>query len=46
VEAWNRGNSVIFYGKGGDLASNRRDEQELSVMCLRVLQTRSSTSTP
>jgi TnpA family transposase len=38
VEAWNRGNSVIFYGKGGDIASNRRDEQELSVLCLRVLQ--------
>jgi TnpA family transposase len=38
VEAWNRGNSVIFYGKGGDIATNRRDEQELSVLCLRVLQ--------
>lgn len=39
VESWNRGNSVIFYGKGGDIATNRRDEQELSVLCLRVLQT-------
>jgi len=38
VESWNGGNSVIFYGKGGDLASNRRDEQEFSVLCLRVLQ--------
>ncbi len=38
VESWNRGNSVIFYGKGGDIATNRRDEQELSVLCLRVLQ--------
>ncbi len=38
VESWNRANSVIFYGKGGDIASNRRDEQELSVLCLRVLQ--------
>ncbi|WP_051084968.1 Tn3 family transposase [Kribbella catacumbae] len=38
VEAWNGGNQVIFFGKGGDLASNRRDEQELSVLCLRVLQ--------
>ena len=25
-------------GKGGDIATNRRDEQELSVLCLRVLQ--------
>jgi hypothetical protein len=38
VESWNRGNSVIFYGKGGDIATNRRDEQELCVLCLRVLQ--------
>ncbi|MDX6240057.1 MAG: hypothetical protein QOG10_4877 [Kribbellaceae bacterium] len=38
VESWNGGNSVIFFGKRGDIASNRRDEQELSVLCLRVLQ--------
>lgn len=38
VESWNGSNSVIFFGKGGDIASNRRDEQELSVLCLRVLQ--------
>jgi hypothetical protein len=38
VESWNRANSVIFYGKNGDLATNRRDEQEMSVLCLRILQ--------
>ena len=38
VESWNRADAVIFYGKGGDLASNRRDEQEMSVLCLRILQ--------
>ena len=38
VESWNRANSVIFYGKSGDLATNRRDEQEMSVLCLRILQ--------
>ena len=38
VESWNRANAVIFYGKGGDLAANRRDEQEMSVLCLRILQ--------
>ena len=32
------GQSVIFLGKGGDIATNRRDEQELSVLCLPVLQ--------
>jgi hypothetical protein len=38
VESWNRADAVIFYGKGGDIATNRRDEQELSVLCLRILQ--------
>jgi hypothetical protein len=38
VESWNRANSVIFFGKGGDIATNRRDEQELFVVCLRVLR--------
>lgn len=38
VESWNGGNSVIFFGKSGDIASNRRDKQELSVLCLRVIQ--------
>jgi TnpA family transposase len=38
VESWNRGSQIIFFGKGGDIPSNRRDEQELSVLCLRVLQ--------
>lgn len=38
VESWNRANAVIFYGRGGDLATNRRDEQEMSVLCLRILQ--------
>jgi TnpA family transposase len=38
AESWNRANSIIFFGKGGDIATNRRDEQELSVLCLWVLQ--------
>jgi hypothetical protein len=38
VESWNQGNAVIFFGKGGDIPGNRRDQQELSVLCLRVLQ--------
>ncbi len=31
-------NSAIFYGKGGDIATNRREELEMSVLCLRILQ--------
>jgi hypothetical protein len=38
MESWNQANAVIFYGKDGDLASNRREEQQLSVLALRVLQ--------
>ena len=38
VESWNGANGVISYGKGGGLATNRRDEQEMVVACLRILQ--------
>jgi len=37
VEAFNGANSVIYYGKGGEIASNRHDEQEMTVLCLRIL---------
>jgi len=39
MESSNGVNSVIAYGKGGEIASNRRDEQEMFVLCLRILQT-------
>ncbi|MER7198772.1 Tn3 family transposase [Streptomyces sp. CB01635] len=29
---------MIAFGKGGEIASNRRDEQEMFVLCLRILQ--------
>ncbi|WP_433635188.1 Tn3 family transposase [Nocardia sp. CA-120079] len=38
IESWNCANSIIFYGKNSELASNRRDEQEMSVVCLRICQ--------
>lgn len=38
IESWNRANSVIFFGKNNEIASNRRDEQEMSVLCLRICQ--------
>lgn len=37
-ESWNAGNTVVYFGKGGDIPGRRRDEQELTVLCLRVLQ--------
>ncbi len=38
VESWNGANGVLAYGKRGDMQTNRRDEQELFVLCLRILQ--------
>ncbi|MEV7616175.1 Tn3 family transposase [Streptomyces sp. NPDC089799] len=38
MESSNGANSVIAYGKGGEIASNRRDEQQMFVLCLHTLQ--------
>ncbi len=31
-----QGNSVICYGKGGEIASNGMEEHEMTVLCLRI----------
>ncbi|WP_331720512.1 transposase (plasmid) [Streptomyces sp. NBC_00161] len=38
MESSNGVNSVIVSGKGGAIVSNRRDEQQMFVLCLRILQ--------
>jgi TnpA family transposase len=38
VENWNSANGFIFYGKSGEIATNRLDDQELSVLALHLLQ--------
>lgn len=38
VENWNSANSFICFGKGGELATNRLEEQELAMLCLHLLQ--------
>jgi hypothetical protein len=38
VENWNSANSFICYGKSGELTSNHRAEQELSLLSLHLLQ--------
>ena len=38
VENWNSANGFIFYGKGGEIATNRLEDQELSVLSLHLLQ--------
>ena len=38
VENWNSANGFIHYGKSGEFASNRREDQELSMLSLHLLQ--------
>jgi len=38
VETWNSANGFIFFGKGGEVAGNRSDDQEVSVHALHLLQ--------
>jgi TnpA family transposase len=38
VENWNGANGFIFYGKGGEIAANRLEDQELAVLSLHLLQ--------
>jgi hypothetical protein len=38
VEGWNRANAVIAYGKTGEISTNRKEEVEMTVACLRILQ--------
>lgn len=38
VETWNSTNSFIFYGKAGEISSNRLEDQEISVLSLHLLQ--------
>jgi TnpA family transposase len=38
VENWNAANEFIYYGKSGDFSTNSPDEQEISMLCLHLLQ--------
>lgn len=38
IESWNAANAFVFYGKGGEIATNRLEEQEVSVLALHLLQ--------
>src|SRR5699024_11147355 len=38
VENYNGVNDYIRFGKSGEFASTRRDEQELGMICLQILQ--------
>lgn len=38
VENWNSANSFVFFGKGGEIATNRVRDQEIAVHALHLLQ--------
>ena len=38
VENWNSANGFIYFGKGGEVATNRLEDQEVSVLTLHLLQ--------
>jgi len=38
VERWNGANDFIFYGRGGEFATNRHSNQEISALSLHLLQ--------
>jgi len=38
IETWNSANDFILYGKGGEFASNRLEDQEVQMLCLHLLQ--------
>ncbi len=37
-EQWNSVNGFIFHGKGGELLSNRPEDQEIAVLSLHLIQ--------
>lgn len=38
IETWNSTNDFILYGKGGEFASNKLEDQELLMLSLHLLQ--------
>lgn len=39
VENWNSANEFVRYGNSGEITSNVKDDQEISMLCLHFLQT-------
>src|SRR5215210_7979286 len=38
VENWNSANAFIFYGRGGEFTTNQREDAEVAMLCLHLLQ--------
>jgi TnpA family transposase len=38
IENWNSANDFIWYGKGGENSTNNKEEQEIAILALHLLQ--------
>jgi len=38
VDSWKSASNFICYGKEGELTTNRREDQEMGLLCLHLLQ--------
>ena len=38
VEQWNGANDFVFFARRGELASNRREDHEISMLALHLIQ--------
>lgn len=38
IENWNSANDFIWYGKGGEIATNNKEDQETAILSLHLLQ--------
>lgn len=38
IENWNSANGFIYYGRSGEISTNNRDEQEVSILSMHLLQ--------
>lgn len=38
IENWNSANGFIFYGRGSEIATNNREDQEIAVLSMHLLQ--------
>jgi len=38
VESWNAANDLILFGRKGELATNRREDWEMGLLCLHLIQ--------
>ena len=38
IENWNSANGFIFYGRGGEMATNRPEQQEVAMLSLHLIQ--------